>query len=963
MLCLKTLGGLGIERGDQPLPSTGPRRRLLALLALIAGHEPPGISRDKLLAYLWPESDTQRARNSLKQGLYSLRQSLGIPLVNCAGGVLRLNRRLIEIDTWQFEATLVLGEEAKAVSIYRGPYLDGFYIAGLDELERWMEAERERLARRYGDALRVLAERAEANRDTLAAAIWWRRLTAAEPLCSTAALGLMRALAAAGDITSAREHARVHAAYVRAELGGPVAEAVVAFANRLRDEPGPREPTSTPARALAPARVPPIMRGPERRGVPIAAGIEFPPALSLPAVPRLAWWGVAAFWAVALLLNAFGPPVSFAAIDRLAGIDQVTVAEPTTIAVAPFSVAGGPESRELGRGLEELLEARLDGVDGLRTVSAGSATSRIRAARLYVRGRLIVAGGRLRAAATIYDRGNANIAVGRAEAEVGGNALFDLADALASQLIAERYRGPHERLTKVAATSTRSLPALKAYLTGERRFQADNYPAAVDAFKQAIRADTAFALAYYRLSLAADWEGRRATALWAAELAVRYSDRLSEHDRRLVEAYLVQRRGRVDEAERRYREIVADFPEDAEAWFQLGEVLFRANPLRGRSAQEARPALERVIALEPGNKEALVHLARIAALEGDQKAADSLIRRTRAVTPDSAVPGLRAFRTFALGDRPGRNEATRELIAQPGLVPATIALQAAVYVDDLAASERFAELLASGRRSCELRGLGRRMLAQAQLARGHPALARARLASPEACDSAASLELRTVYDGLPFVRVPPRELKAVRRALEEWKPSTVRDQWQEESGWPAPQNVRLYGLGLISLRSGDTLPAHDAAVALARRSDGTPAGEVAWSFSRSLRARLALERGRPAQALASMEDAGWERSAGRSVAEASDRFLRAELLRQLGRVDEAIGWYRSIAERSSYELVYLAPAQFRLGQIYDRRGNAEEAISHYRRFRELWQYPDPELRPMVTEAERRLKSLAGRSTN
>jgi DNA-binding SARP family transcriptional activator len=212
MLCLKTLGGLGIERGDQPLPSTGPRRRLLALLALIAEHDPPGISRDKLLAYLWPESDTQRARNSLKQGLYSLRQSLGIPLVNCAGGVLRLNRRLIEIDTWQFEATLVLGEEAKAVSIYRGPYLDGFYIAGLDELERWMEAERERLARRYGDALRVLAERAEANRDTLAAAIWWRRLTAAEPLCSTAALGLMRALAAAGDITSAREHARVHAA-------------------------------------------------------------------------------------------------------------------------------------------------------------------------------------------------------------------------------------------------------------------------------------------------------------------------------------------------------------------------------------------------------------------------------------------------------------------------------------------------------------------------------------------------------------------------------------------------------------------------------------------------------------------------------------------------------------------------------------------------------------------------------
>jgi DNA-binding SARP family transcriptional activator len=310
MLCLKTLGGLGIERGDQPLPSTGPRRRLLALLALIAGHEPPGISRDKLLAYLWPESDIRHARNSLKQALYSVRQSLGIPLViNCAGGVLRLNRRLIEIDTWQFEATLALGEEAKAVSIYRGPYLDGFYVAGLDELERWMEAERERLARRYSDALRVLAERAEADSDTLAAAIWWRRLTAADPLCSTAALGLMRALATAGDPTAAREHARAHAAYVRAELGGPVAEAVVAFANRLRSEPVPDEPGSSTPRApvsLAAQAIDPV---PDRRSTTKVAAVSRSPAgVHLRPVPRPVWLAVASLWIIALLLVAFDRP-------------------------------------------------------------------------------------------------------------------------------------------------------------------------------------------------------------------------------------------------------------------------------------------------------------------------------------------------------------------------------------------------------------------------------------------------------------------------------------------------------------------------------------------------------------------------------------------------------------------------------------------------------------------------------
>jgi DNA-binding SARP family transcriptional activator len=280
MLCLRTLGGLGIERDDQPLPSPGPRRRVLALLALLAGHDPPGISRDKLLAYLWHESDTGHARNNLKQALYSLRQTLGMPLVNCTGGLLRLDPAHITIDHWRFEAALTRGDEAEAAAIYRGTYLDGFYVAGLDELERWMKAERERLARRYMDTLRVLAERADAESNTLAAAIWWRRLTAADPLCSTAALGLMRALATAGDPTAAREHARAHAAYVRAELGGPVAEAVVAFDNRLRSEPVPDEPGSSTPRA----------------------------GVHLKSVPRPVWLAVASLWIIALLLVAFDRP-------------------------------------------------------------------------------------------------------------------------------------------------------------------------------------------------------------------------------------------------------------------------------------------------------------------------------------------------------------------------------------------------------------------------------------------------------------------------------------------------------------------------------------------------------------------------------------------------------------------------------------------------------------------------------
>ena len=103
--------------------------------------------------------------------------------------------------------------------------------------------------------------------------------------------------------------------------------------------------------------------------------------------------------------------------------------------------------------------------------------------------------------------------------------------------------------------------------------------------------------------------------------------------------------------------------------------------------------------------------------------------------------------------------------------------------------------------------------------------------------------------------------------------------------------------------------------------------------------------------------AEWETAASVFVAEAYDRFFRAELLADIGKDEEALGWLRSIAERASYELVYLAPAQLRQAEIYDRRGDRNEAVKHYRRFIELWRDADPELQPIVNRARERLSRL------
>ena len=74
--------------------------------------------------------------------------------------------------------------------------------------------------------------------------------------------------------------------------------------------------------------------------------------------------------------------------------------------------------------------------------------------------------------------------------------------------------------------------------------------------------------------------------------------------------------------------------------------------------------------------------------------------------------------------------------------------------------------------------------------------------------------------------------------------------------------------------------------------DSTRAGDLAGSLAASLRARAALAAGRKAAALATLEGARWERTATLSITEVSDRYLRAALLQELGREEDAIGWYQ-----------------------------------------------------------------------
>lgn len=269
VLRLHSLGGLGIDGVELPATARARHRHPLSVLALVAAAAPQALSRDKLMALLWPESDTERASNSLRQTLFWLRRDLGeeVFLPETASG-LRLNPASVTADLWDFRAAIERGDAGEAVAVYAGPFLDGFSVPGGADVSHWVEAERERLARGYVTALETLARAAEEDGRYDDAVAWRRRQAAADPFSSRITLGLLRALIAAGDRPGALAHAAVHESLVRLHLESepdPAVTELVASLRSDRAEPAvaamPTEPghasTAVAARTDEPTAPPP----------------------------------------------------------------------------------------------------------------------------------------------------------------------------------------------------------------------------------------------------------------------------------------------------------------------------------------------------------------------------------------------------------------------------------------------------------------------------------------------------------------------------------------------------------------------------------------------------------------------------------------------------------------------------------------------------------------------------------
>jgi DNA-binding SARP family transcriptional activator len=231
---LTVLGGLGLTADGVPYIGPAAQRRRLLLLAVLALAGRRGMSRDKLLGFLWPDADSEQARQALYQALHVMRRAFGQNVIVGGTTALTMSPDVITSDVTDFADAIAARAYERAVDAYGGPFLDGLTFEGAAEFDRWVAAERSRLARDYVTALEQMAAAAAQRRDMVGAVRWRRRLAAEEPLSTAAAIGLIESLVAMGDRGGALQAAMVHESLVRAELETEADDAIRSWVARLR---------------------------------------------------------------------------------------------------------------------------------------------------------------------------------------------------------------------------------------------------------------------------------------------------------------------------------------------------------------------------------------------------------------------------------------------------------------------------------------------------------------------------------------------------------------------------------------------------------------------------------------------------------------------------------------------------------------------------------------------------------
>ena len=334
----------------------------------------------------------------------------------------------------------------------------------------------------------------------------------------------------------------------------------------------------------------------------------------------------------------------------------------STIAVLPFSApAADTLLARLGRDLATTIGASLDGVGGVQTADrllvaqemtgqANSSPAHMAAvgrkvgARSVLRGTLVRDGANVRADLGLYDTKDLTALAQGITVRAHHDSLSALTDSVVWALLRQVWQKGDPPSPSLASVTTRSLPALRAFLDGERELEQDRWNAAALAYRSAMSADSTFWLAYFRYALARYWHEEDVEPEVLDALR-RHREEFPQRDRLLVDAWSPASWDSLPLQLELLREVTRRYPDYWPGWFLLGDRLYHQGPFVGHDWADAQAALSKAVALNSRLKPAWMHLFFNAAGK-DPSESERLLTRVlefkRAKAPTSGPEAARS---------------------------------------------------------------------------------------------------------------------------------------------------------------------------------------------------------------------------------------------------------------------------------------------------------------------------------
>jgi TolB-like protein/DNA-binding SARP family transcriptional activator len=585
-----------------------PRKKLRALVALMALAPPAGWPREQLMALLWGGRDEEQARGSLRQGLAELRRILGDAAVLTDRETATFDPAAVTADAVEFARLAAAECWEQAAALYHGDLLDSVSLPDA-EFADWLLVERTRLR---DLAVRVLARLLEGQSgpDAIGTA---QRLLQLDPTREETHRMLMRIYAAQGDRARALRQYQLCRDSLRRDLD-------------VRPEPETeRLCKEIQVSAIRSAPLLPPQNGQTGDGSDVSAPGVMRPAAEV-ALPRgvphdpltstlIAGGGrarfarrslAAAVACVSLLLvaalvswHAWVPTIEPAVVERMA----LPLPDKPSIAVLPFgNMSDDPKQAYLADGVADGLIMQLSQVSGLVVISANStfvynaSTTQPRQVAEELGVRYVLEGGsrrtddHLQITAQLIDVVAARY-IWADRVDGSATDVFTLQERLARSIagiLAVRLTDAEDRALAQPETSVPA--AYESFLRGwahYRRARRQDFAQAIPYFEDAVRLDPDYGRAHaalamiYFLAYDEGWPGTLGLtendAFWKSsdhlQLAGPYPTSISHQ----VAGNVSRSRDWDDDAVKEFHAALALDPNDASAYAYLSLALIYAN--------------------------------------------------------------------------------------------------------------------------------------------------------------------------------------------------------------------------------------------------------------------------------------------------------------------------------------------------------------------------------------------------